>query len=112
MITTPDKFTERIDDVSEMVGINQKVKKKLIAKMEKEINIDITTLNVSDFVKSLHVRKALIIHDKNDKVIPIARSRRVHENWDVSEFKEIEGTGHFRILRTKKVIDQVIAYLN
>jgi hypothetical protein len=30
----------------------------------------------------------------------------------VSEFKEVEGTGHFRILRTKEVLDKVIDYLN
>ena len=30
LLTTPDKFTERIDDVSEMVGITKNVKERLI----------------------------------------------------------------------------------
>lgn len=112
LLTTPDKFVERIDDVSEMVGISNKVKTRLIDRLEKETNLDVKTLNVSEFVKSIKVKKSLIIHDKKDKVIPISRSRNVHQNWSVSEFREIEGTGHFRILRTKKVIDEVINYLN
>lgn len=112
LITTPDKFTERIDDVSEMVGITQNVKAKLIERLQNETGIDVNTLNVSDFVKTINVRKSLIIHDKNDKVIPIKRSKNVHQNWGVSEFETVEGTGHFRILRTKAVLDRVVSYLN
>ncbi|MCH3882286.1 MULTISPECIES: alpha/beta fold hydrolase [Tenacibaculum] len=112
LITTPDKFLERINDVSEMVGINDKVKNLLINRLEKETNNDVKNLNVSEFVKSINVEKSLIIHDINDKVIPISRSKNVHKNWDVSKFMEVEGTGHFRILRTKEVINSVINYLN
>jgi len=112
LITTPDKFIERIDDVAEMVGINDKVKNRLISRLENETNNDVRNLNVSEFVKYIKVEKSLIIHDTNDKVIPISRSKNVHQNWIVSEFMEIEGTGHFRILRTPEVIDKVINYLN
>ncbi|MBV6644197.1 MAG: alpha/beta hydrolase [Cyclobacteriaceae bacterium] len=112
LLTTPDKFTERIDDVSEMVGITDKVKNNLIQRLEKEMNTNVSELNVSKFVKTIAVKKSLIIHDKDDKVIPISRSRNVHENWHISEFKEISGTGHFRILRTQEVIEDVIDYLN
>jgi len=112
LITTPDKFIERIDDVAEMVGITDKVKNRLINRLEKETNNDVKNLNVSEFVKSINVNKSLIIHDINDKVIPISRSKNVHHNWAVSEFMEIEGIGHFRILRTKEVINKVIDYLN
>ncbi|NEN25742.1 alpha/beta hydrolase [Subsaximicrobium wynnwilliamsii] len=111
LITTPDKFIERIDDVSEMVGINEKVKNRLISRLENETNNDVRNLNVSEFVKSINVKKSLIIHDIDDKVIPISRSKNVHQNWTESEFMEIEGTGHFRILRTEKVINKVIDYL-
>lgn len=111
LISTPDKFTERIDDVSEIIGITDKVKNRLIIRLENEINSDVKNLNVSDFIKSINVKNALIIHDINDKVIPISRSKNVHQNWTKSEFMKIDGTGHFRILRTEKVIDKVIDYL-
>lgn len=112
LLTTPDTFGERINDVSEMVGISEKVKNRLIEKLEKEMDITIETLKVSEFVKAIHVKNALIIHDKNDTVIPISRSKRVHHNWKNAEFKEVEGTGHFRILRTKEVLDVTIQFLN
>lgn len=112
LLATPDKFTERIDDVSAQVGISKKVKNNLISRLENEISRSVENLNVSEFVKNLSVEKALIIHDKNDGVIPINRSKNVFENWGACEFLEIEGTGHFRILRTPFVLDKTIDFLN
>lgn len=112
LITTPDRFIDRINEVSESVGINRKVRKRLIQKLEKETKMNVKSLNVSDFVKFVSVKQALIIHDKHDKVIPIEHSKNVYKNWAASEFREVEGTGHFRILRTKEVIDGIIDYLN
>ena len=112
LLTTPDKFIERIDEVAEFTGITDKVKNLLIAKLIEETKEDIYALNVSDFVKHINVQKALIIHDRNDKVIPIGRSKNVQQNWPQATFEEIEGTGHFRILRDQSVIKTVIEFLN
>lgn len=112
LLTTPDTFLERINDVAEFTGITTKIKGALINRLEQENNFDVKELGVSAFVKTIRVKKAIIIHDKNDKVIPVERALNVHRNWKASQFKEIEGTGHFRILRTKGVIDDIIAYLN
>ncbi len=112
LLTTPDRFSERIDDVSHAVGITLKVKQRLIAQLEQETGLRTDTLNVSDFVKQIKVKHAIIFHDKNDKVIPIERSKNVFKNWTNCEFKEVEGTGHFRILRTVEVLEQAVRFLN
>jgi pimeloyl-ACP methyl ester carboxylesterase len=112
LLTVPDKFTERIDDVAQQVGITEKVKNKLIEHLKHELKLDVNNLNVSNFVKSIHVRKSLIIHDTKDSIIPISRSKNVHANWANSEFLEIKGTGHFRILRTESVIEKTLTFLN
>jgi len=111
LLTTPDTFLERIEDVSIQYGINKKVIKKLIKKLEKDYEIRVDELSVSNFVKVIKVQKSIIFHDKNDKVIPIERSLNVHQNWKQSTFKEVEGTGHFRILRDENVLNEVIAFI-
>ncbi len=108
LITTPDKFIDRIDYVANQVGITQKVKSRLIYRLEKETNMNVYMLNVSEFVKNVNVLKAWIFHDKADKIIPISQSRAVVKQWKNAELIELEGTGHFRILRTPTVIDSVI----
>lgn len=110
LLTVPDKFLERIDDVAKQVGITEKVKNKLIARLDIETGNNVKNLNVSEFVKNINVNKALIIHDTNDKVLPINRSKNVHQNWKNSEFLEISNTGHFRILRTDYVIEKSLEF--
>ena len=55
--------------------------------------------------------QALILHDKADKVIDISQSRNVFQNWPQCQMEEIEGTGHFRILRTESVLERVVDFL-
>lgn len=112
LLTTPDRFLDRIDDVVKSVGVSQRVATHLVRRIEREASVIAGELNVSDFVKTARVGGALIIHDKRDSVIPIERARNVAKNWEQGKLVEIEGTGHFRILRTKSVIDQTLAFLD
>lgn len=111
LLTTPDRFIERIEDISQIVGITAKVKDLLIERLQMQTGESVYQLNVSDFVSQINVKKALIIHDKRDKVIPIERSRNVYSNWEACRFMEVHGTGHFRILRDSQVLNEVISFL-
>ncbi len=111
LLTTPNRFSERINSVAEQVGISKNVKKRLIKQLNDDAKIDINTLNVCDFVQKIKVKNALIIHDKNDKILPIEYSRVVQSYWKNAILEEIEGTGHFKILREKKVMDRIVLFL-
>lgn len=111
LITTPDKFSERMQDVSTQYGISQRVISRLVDKFEADYGLSVDVLNVSNFVREINVKEAFIIHDKNDRVIPIERSKNVHNNWDECTFETIEGTGHFRILRDERVANKVIEFI-
>ena len=110
LVTTPDRFGDRIRDVANSVGVSSKVQRRLVERMQ-AANIDVSNFNVSDFVKKINVQSALILHDKDDKVIPIAQSKNVYLNWPQAQFEEVEGTGHFRILRTPEVLDRIVAFI-
>lgn len=113
LLTAPDKFSQRIDDVVKSTGVTQKVKELLIQRFETEQQVDIKSLSVSRFVKTVNVKKALIIQDKNDKIVPLASAQDVNNSWgDKCQLKIVEGTGHFRILRTASVIEAVITFMN
>jgi pimeloyl-ACP methyl ester carboxylesterase len=111
LLTTPDRFVQRIDQVSEQVGISLKVKLPLIEKLEREFDVVVGDLNVSDWVKEINVLQACIWHDRADKVIPLTQSQSVNESWPNAELRVVQNTGHFRILRTKEIIDSVVDFL-
>lgn len=111
LLTTPDRFLDRIYDVQKMTGLHDRVISRLIEKIEQENEVEVPKLNVSDYVKQIKVDRSLIIHDVDDKVIPIKQSMRVHANWENCTIVEVSGTGHFRILRDDRCIEQVLDFL-
>lgn len=80
LFTTPDKFSERVTEVLKQKGMHQSVEKYLNERFKTESGDDPNKLNVSEFVRHLTIGKVLILHDKHDRVIPIARSRNVEKN--------------------------------
>lgn len=116
LLTTPDRFLDRVDFISQQVGITENVKQQLIQRMEVEIRQrsmaeHAADLNVSRFVKAIQLDGVLILHDKDDRVISIEQSRNVQRHWRNCQLEEVEGTGHFRILRTPSVIQRVVEFL-
>jgi pimeloyl-ACP methyl ester carboxylesterase len=112
LLTTPNEFAHRIDYVAEQVGISNEIKNKLILKLEKELGVDVKALKVSDWVQQVKVKDALILHDKHDRVLPIDVSQQVNAKWDVCNLEEVEGTGHFKILKEKKVLERIVNFLH
>lgn len=110
LLTTPDRFSQRIEEVARQVGVSSSVHARLMQRLRDE-NIDVERFNVSDFVQNIQVDNALILHDRNDRVVPVAQSLNVHRHWPGSVFEEIEGTGHFRILRTPAVLERLLHFL-
>lgn len=111
LLTTPNKFLDRIDTVAKDAGISNTVKKRLIKRLESELKMDLSTISVANLSQKVRVNKALIIHDQFDKVLSIKESQEVNENWANSSLESVEGTGHFKILKAEFVHDSLIRFL-
>jgi len=53
----------------------------------------------------------LVIHDQNDRDIPLEEGQAVAEAWPNAEFVRTTGLGHRRILRDPKVIERVTHFI-
>jgi pimeloyl-ACP methyl ester carboxylesterase len=112
MVTTPDRFMDRIQEISRQVGVSDKVRDLLIDRMRGEVDTPLEKLNVSEWVKGMNVGRGLILHDRADRVIPLEVSQRVHQSWPGSVFEVVEGTGHFRILRSPDVVSRIVSFVS
>lgn len=112
LFTTPNRFEDRIQFVAEMVGISDRVTQKLIEKIEREEGILVREMNVAEYAVKAHVEKALILHDTNDRVLSVEQSKEVDALWKEAKLEEVTGTGHYRILRTEKVLKRALEFLN
>lgn len=98
MITSPDRFADRIHQVSNMLNLSPRVEQRLIHKIEDESGYVVDELNVSDYAPRTNVGAALIVHGQNDQIVPMEWSQRIVDKWDKASLVEIADTGHYRIL--------------
>lgn len=112
LLTTPNQLMEAVEDARNKFGLTEAVCRRVVRRIQKETGYDLRQMAVQDFVHSVSVDKALMIHDKADAVLPIERSEAVCRNWPACELVEVEGTGHFRILRSAEVLNMAASFLN
>ena len=83
----------------------------MINKIEASHDVKVDEVNVEDYAQKASIQKALLLHDKNDRVLPFEKSKEVAEKWSVAELIEVEGSGHYKILRVPEVLEKAIDFL-
>lgn len=112
MLTIPNRFLDYVEDLAQKYGLTSTVKQRLLDRVQRETGYAPESLVVSDYVSKVDsVKAALLLHDQEDRVIPLAKGQAVAEAWAPVQWEVITGTGHFRILRTPTVIDRMVGWL-
>ena len=109
MITTPNNFKSRINEMAIKFHLSHKITKKIISKIEIDVDESIENLNMVNYCKKLsNVEKAVIVHSKSDKILPIDGAREVNHSFRQSEIVELDNLGHYSILWSQKLKSIVI----
>jgi pimeloyl-ACP methyl ester carboxylesterase len=78
--------------------------------VEREVGEDVEFMDVTQIVPGLTTR-ALIIHDRNDKEIPLEEGLAVAAAWKGSTLLVTERFGHRRIMLAGEVVQTVVGFL-
>ena len=90
------------------LGTNSRVKSGFYDFFKKKYG-NPEALIVSEFAKDFSV-KALIIHDKNDEIVPYSQSEKIKAAWENSELILTENLGHS--LRKDIIYDKLMNFLD
>jgi pimeloyl-ACP methyl ester carboxylesterase len=112
MITTPNELQKAFNDFYDLLKINNRVRLLMEQKIEKRYNIKIKEMTASVLCHQLHLKHAIIVHDKQDKVIPFNNAEIVAKNLKNCQLVPIENAGHYKILWDKRVVDLVAKEIN
>ena len=91
-------------------GIPEIVYLNLIAELERYYGYDVHQDNPYVLAKTIS-KKMLIVHDKDDRMIPYSDSKILSDKTDHIYLHTTESLGHKRILRDDAVIDVITAYI-
>lgn len=80
-ITVPNKLRERLEKIASYLGLPYKIVTKLIVQLEATHDIKVDEINVEDYAPKSSVKKALLLQDTKDRVLPVEKSREVAHRW-------------------------------
>lgn len=109
LIAGPNKVIDIFAAFAQEMKLSDKVLDIFHQKVETISQQKIEDLSVVKFLKT-YAGQSLLIHDRNDRIVPYAEAETVAESIAACVF-DTTGNGHFRILAAKSVIQQIIGFL-
>ena len=108
VLTSPYQFLEFVNFAKKQFGLTEKTTQLMIDRIQAlTTEYNPSTLSVKTLSTPINIKKMVLIHDKNDKIISIEKTKMVSSLFENSLFFEIEGTGHYKMLWSEKVISIV-----
>jgi pimeloyl-ACP methyl ester carboxylesterase len=93
------------------LGISDEVRARVKERVERRLGIAMEDMQAFGLAPNMQL-PLLVIHDANDKEVPVAVGTGVAESWPGAELIVTEGLGHQRILRDAGVRDSAVRFID
>ena len=93
-----------------ITGLPEAIMDKLLTKLKKQYALEAKKTDITRLIQSVPV-PGLLIHDKDDRLIPIEVGDQLAKAWDGSRYIKTQSLGHRNILKDPFVIQQVTDYM-
>jgi len=109
LLGAPAHFTGVFDRYKSMMGYNNKISNGLDSIVLERFKKPVSYFSAADFAASIKA-KGLIIHDKNDRIIPYTDAQLIANRYKNSELISTTGFGHG--LKDESLTPQIIGFIN
>jgi pimeloyl-ACP methyl ester carboxylesterase len=109
-IGAPTSMEFIVDSFCSTIGASTKSKKELINHIDGILQAPYNTESLSNVAKQFTM-SGLIIHDRNDRLVPYAQATELLASWAGSRLFTTEKLGHNRTLINKDVIETIMEKL-
>ncbi|WP_417875554.1 alpha/beta hydrolase [Winogradskyella sediminis] len=109
LLGAPAHFTGVFERYKSMMGFNKKISKGLDNIIIERFGQPVSYFSVANFTTSIEA-KGLVIHDKNDRIIPYEDGQLIANRYKNSEFITTTGYGHG--LKDPSLTPKIIEFIN
>jgi len=100
-----------LETFSDALALTDGVRARLKQRVERRIGISIQSMR-ADLLAPLMRVPLLVVHDQNDKEVPVHVGRSIADVWPSAELMITEGLGHQRILRAEPVTNVAVSFID
>jgi len=96
---------------SASLGLTDQVRERVQQRVERRVGMPMERMLVNAIAPSMRT-PLLIIHDRDDKEVPLRVGRSIADAWPGAELIITEGLGHQRILRAESVTNSAASFID
>ncbi len=108
LIATPTIAGDIIKQFEEKINASPETGKRFLKEILVKYNIAFEYMSASEIIKRIKLNCLLLVHDENDKDVPISHSAIMKERMPAAKTIFTKGLGHTRILRNDEVIEKIL----
>jgi pimeloyl-ACP methyl ester carboxylesterase len=110
LVAPPADIRHFTSHANTMLGLDRRAVVALEARLGRRFGVDFADVHVSRFGPRM-TTPLLVIHDEDDREIPIQAGELVARSWPEAEFFRTRGLGHRRVLRDPAVIAKAVDFV-
>jgi pimeloyl-ACP methyl ester carboxylesterase len=111
LIGVPSSMENLSKDFIKMIKAPASVAKRFEKMLEGRMNLPMAKAHISLAYQKLQVGETLVIHDREDQVVPLGEAQAVFEAWDNTSLLITEGLGHFQLMKNPDVMKRVADFM-
>ena len=111
LIAVPAQLDKVIEGFAKYVSLPKGTHEEFVKILEGKVNMSLKDVDVSESKRQMKVGKTLLVHDRDDNIVPFSRSQLIAEKWDNTAFLVTEGYGHYQLVKNPVVINNIVSFL-
>lgn len=109
LLTSPNELINVLKEFALVLKVSEEQMQYVYAEIYRRYNIDVKDFKIASFLKKVQVKNIHLIHDENDRIIPLQYSKDILAENPQAHLHTVNQTGHYRMLWHEKVLNIVKA---
>ena len=110
LIAGPASLSRVLMRYADMLALPSRARARLIEIAGRRMGVAEHDLDL-EFLPEPDALRVLVVHDEEDKDLPVAEARRIKERWPHSSLHLTRGLGHRRVLSDPDTVWRIVAFL-
>lgn len=110
LVSGPSRYELVVKYYLDAFKLSAKSRTHFLNSLAKKVKLPVEAMNVGVIGNALSI-SAMVIHDKDDKEVPLRAAEEIKMNWPSVELVITSGLGHRRILKDSSVINIVTKFI-
>ncbi|MDP1823771.1 MAG: alpha/beta fold hydrolase [Archangium sp.] len=111
LLAPPAQLPPYLAHFAQQAGLSDAMQARLLRRVEQIIGRPVSELDLRVHAPALGHVRALLVHDRDDSVVPLESSRELAALWPAARLVVTVGLSHDRIRRDPGVVEQVVSFV-